>query len=170
MHLPANSRRGSPGASTNRTSHRSVFSFTTLFHPDNPCPCTKTFSASSKPRSCGEIRGFAPFLQPGLDPAAVATQLKSAGYRGNIEPILELYAWHDGTSPGAPKAVDRLGFAPPTVSDPPAANLEFMRSRGHKVPAAFNEIYANLSIANMEFGDFAKTVGADGVYRGMNPD
>src|SRR5690242_16620709 len=81
--------------------------------------------------------GIAAAFKPGLPPDSIRQQLKRAGTTGNVDPIVELYSWHDGANGPASKAVHQLGFAPPTVSDPPMKNIEFLRSLGHKIDANF---------------------------------
>ena len=59
-----------------------------------------------------------------------------------------------------------------SVSDPEDAEL-FDSFMGRAFRCAVGEIAsieANLSIANMDFSDFANSVGADGVFRGFNDD
>ena len=77
--------------------------------------------------------GIEPLLQPGLPADSIRKQLKRVGVKGNVDPIVELYSWHNGMRGQAAKQVYNLGFAPPTVTAPLAANVEFLRSLGHKV-------------------------------------
>jgi len=77
--------------------------------------------------------GIAPALLPGVPADEIRTQLKRLGIKGNIEPIVQLYGWHNGAVVGKECEARRLGIAPPVVSDIPEKTLEFMRGLGHKI-------------------------------------
>ena len=63
--------------------------------------------------------------------------------------------------------VDRTALATP---DHPLLVVDLLRSPGasfRTVPAEVQAIENNLSISNLDFEDFASSVGADGVFRGF---
>lgn len=61
-------------------------------------------------------------LQPGLPVETIKKDLKRADITGAIEPILELYSWHNGTIlHGESEAFNaglKAGFVPPLISSP----------------------------------------------------
>jgi hypothetical protein len=62
----------------------------------------------------------------------------------------------------APQGDDSADFAR-NPSQTPAQDIKFFRA----IPSAIQSIENNLSIANMDFEDFANAVGKDGVFRGF---
>jgi hypothetical protein len=63
--------------------------------------------------------------------------------------------------------VDHATFAHPEF---PILVVELRRDRGRQfraIPTAIQSIQNNLSIANMDFFEFANAVGADGIFRGF---
>src|SRR5439155_21190672 len=81
--------------------------------------------------------GIAPALTPGRPPDSIKQQLKRGGITGRVDPIVELYSWHNGATGAAAKQVHNLGFAPPTISEPSQAGIDYLRSLGHKIDANF---------------------------------
>ncbi len=54
-------------------------------------------------------------LRPGLPVEKIKKDLKRAGITGLIEPILQIYAWRDGTNLQGESAAVKAGFTPPVV-------------------------------------------------------
>jgi len=96
--------------------------------------------------------GIAPKLQPGLPPDSIKQQLKRAGIKkGNVDPIVALYAWHDGyQNVGNESEAGRLGFAPPTVSPVPQAHIEHLLNCGLKVDPN-SKIYGEFKWINLSY-------------------
>jgi hypothetical protein len=71
--------------------------------------------------------GMATALHPGAKETKIRKDLKRAGFEGLIDPLVELYCWHDGCqlhgqTPEAQVTL-REGFTPPVVSQPSEGHL-----------------------------------------------
>jgi hypothetical protein len=75
--------------------------------------------------------GMANALNPGVKETKIRKDLNRAGFDGLIDPLVDLYSWHDGCqlhgqTPEA-KVTLRDGFAPPIISQPTEAYLAELR-------------------------------------------
>jgi hypothetical protein len=77
--------------------------------------------------------GVASAFQPGLPADTIRQELKRAHVKGNIEPIVELYSWHDGARFAKEDEAYRLGFAPPIVTSLPRERIEQAQQLGYKI-------------------------------------
>jgi hypothetical protein len=77
--------------------------------------------------------GIAAAMLPGLPTDEIRAQLKRVGMKQNIEPIVQLYGWHNGAVVGKENEAARLGIAPPVVTEAPQKNIEFLRGLGYKI-------------------------------------
>jgi hypothetical protein len=93
--------------------------------------------------------GIAPAIQPGLPAETVRKQLKRVGMVGQVDPIVELYSWHDGMTGSAPKQAQNLGFAPRTIHGPDLKAMDYLESLGHQVDRNA-KIYGSLYFFNFE--------------------
>ena len=73
-----------------------------------------------------------PTFQPPLDPNKIRKDLKRVGIVGAVEPIVQMYTWHNGTK-FVTDTARNLGFAPPVVSELPQAHKDFLAGLGKKV-------------------------------------
>jgi hypothetical protein len=101
--------------------------------------------------------GMAAHLQPGLPPDTIKPQLKKAGIKGNVDPLIELYSWHNGSRfteadyappPREPGAY-QLGFAPPTISAVPQVNIACLRSVGVEIDPD-RKVYGSFNLYELE--------------------
>jgi hypothetical protein len=76
--------------------------------------------------------GIAAAFQPGLPPEQIRKDLKRAGIRGDVEPLVELYCWRNGAKSFKESEAYEQGFAPPVISTLDQAHIDFMRGLGHK--------------------------------------
>jgi hypothetical protein len=77
--------------------------------------------------------GIAPAILPGLPAESIRKQLKRVGITGQVDPIVELYSWHDGMTGNVPKQAQNLGFAPPTIHGPDPKAMDYLESLGNQV-------------------------------------
>jgi hypothetical protein len=77
--------------------------------------------------------GIATAMLPGLPEDEIRAQLKRVGMKQNIEPIVQLYGWHNGAVVGKENEAARLGIAPPVITEAPQKNIEFLRGLGYKI-------------------------------------
>ena len=117
--------------------------------------------------------GYAAALQPPLAPDHVRQELKRVGLKENVEPIIQWYAWHNGTRFAKECDASRLGIAPPVISAPDAKNVAFLESLGHKLnlpkqifdSVAFHDFDAGLRHVKL-WKKFSKTNPANAVLVG----
>jgi hypothetical protein len=95
--------------------------------------------------------GYAQALQPPLAAEHVRQELKRLGLKENVDPIVQWYAWHNGTRFARECDASRLGIAPPVVSAPDAKNLAFLESLGHKITVP-QKIYDPVAFHDFEGG------------------
>jgi hypothetical protein len=95
--------------------------------------------------------GYAQALQPPLAPERVRQELKRIGLKENVAPVVEWYAWHNGTRFARECEASRLGIAPPVVSAPNATNIAFLESLGHKITVP-QKIYDPIAFHDFEGG------------------
>ncbi|MDB5292525.1 MAG: hypothetical protein JWL69_3766 [Phycisphaerales bacterium] len=116
--------------------------------------------------------GIAPHLQPGLPPDTIKQQLKRAGIKGRIDPIVQLYSWHNG-SKFLKEDASRLGFAPPSITSLPQATIEFLQGLGQKVDPN-KKIYGSFLFFEFDgvirtlklWKKFSKTIPRDALLAG----
>src|SRR5262245_13402111 len=93
--------------------------------------------------------GIAAAIQPGLPAESIRKQLKRVGILGQVDPIVELYSWHDGMTGRAPEQARNLGFAPPTIHGPDPKAMDYLESLGHQVDRNI-KIYGSIYFFNFE--------------------
>jgi hypothetical protein len=94
--------------------------------------------------------GIASALQPGRPADTIRQELKRAHVKGNIEPIVELYSWHDGARFMKENDAYRLGFAPPTVTSLPRERIEQAQQLGYKIdPNA--KVYGRFEFSSLSY-------------------
>jgi hypothetical protein len=89
-------------------------------------------------------------LQPGLGVEKIKKDLKRAGIAGAIDPIIELYSWHDGTNlQGSGAEAVKPGFVPPVEVQLSDSIKQQMRSLGIKrdtASVAYNFVELKMTI------------------------
>jgi hypothetical protein len=99
-------------------------------------------------------------LEPGLPPAQISKSLTRAGVVGDIEPLVELYAWHNGSElHGEPENGLLDGFAPPKISPLSEGQKAFLAQYGIKRETEKTSLhFMRLKTAIIHFKDHSGTM------------
>lgn len=88
-------------------------------------------------------------LQPGLVGDVVRKELKKVGITKNVEGVVAMYSWRNGTKTAGEPA-DRLGIAPPEVKAFPTGHVEMLKAMGVKVDAN-QKVYESFAFNSLDF-------------------